>query len=236
MDNPKRDPQNSITGAVILIFIGIIFLLRQFDIVVIHNWWALFILIPAISSLSTLVKDLRAGTNALRVISQGVLGALFPTAIALMFLFNLDWVKYWPMFVILAGFSMILTGFLPSTGGLENIIKSIQPWLITWGLGVCIAGAIFFNQTLGIVQIDLPSTTLLGFPILVAASGGLIVALQAYQKSAMLKAGINIIAAVTLALPGIFAVLGVQANLILPLLIIAAGIVLVISFIGGQNK
>ena len=59
MENKNRDPQKSITGAIILILIGVVFLVKRLNLIEIQNWWALFILIPAISSLSNLIQDLR---------------------------------------------------------------------------------------------------------------------------------------------------------------------------------
>lgn len=233
MENNTRDPRNTITGAVILIFIGIIFVLRQLGI---QNWWALFILIPAISSLSTLVQDTQNGTATRKVITQGVLNALFPTAIAGMFLFNLDWAIFWPIFIILAGLSMLLTGFIQVSGGLENLVSALKPWLISWGFGVMLVGGLFLVQTLHIYDLSAINQNWWGVPILVAASGGLLAALIALRNNENLKAGANLITAVTLAIPGLFALFGLNTEFVLPLLIIAVGLSLLISFFGNSRK
>ncbi len=234
MENKTRDPQKSITGAIILILIGVVFLIKRLGIVEIENWWALFILIPAISSLSNLIQDVRRGISISAVIAQGILGALFPAAIAAMLLFNLSWVKFWPIFIILAGFSMLLSGFLPATRGLESIIKSAQPWLISSGLAVILTGSLFFVQTLKIFDIKNFVSNWWGLPILVAALGGVIAAYFSYQANEKTKTGLNLLAALILSIPGFFAILGIQANLIAPLLIITIGLVLIITFINQK--
>lgn len=234
MENKTRDPQKSITGAIILILIGVVFLIKRLGIVEIENWWALFILIPAISSLSNLIQDVRRGISISAVIAQGILGALFPAAIAAMLLFNLSWVKFWPIFIILAGFSMLLSGFLPATRGLESIIKSAQPWLISSGLAVILTGSLFFVQTLKIFDIKNFVSNWWGLPILVAALGGVIAAYFSYQANEKAKTGLNLLAALILSIPGFFAILGVQANLVAPLLIITIGLVLIITFINQK--
>ncbi len=231
MEIKNRDPQKSITGAVILILIGVVFLVKRLGLVDIENWWALFILIPAISSLSTLIQDLRRGISITAVIAQGILGALFPAAIAAMLLFNLSWVKFWPIFIILAGFSMLLSGFLPATRGLESLIKSAQPWLISSGLAVILTGSLFFIQTLKIFDITKFGSNWWGLPILVAAMGGVIAAYFSYQAGEKTKTGLNLLAALILSIPGFFALLGLQPNIIIPLLIIAVGLILIITFL-----
>lgn len=234
MENKNRDPQKSITGAIILILIGVVFLIKRLGIVEIENWWALFILIPTISSLSSLIQDLRRGISITAVIAQGILGALFPAAIAVMLLFNLSWVKFWPIFIILAGFSMLLTGFLPASGGLQTIVKSIQPWLISSGLAVILTGALFFIQALNILHINRFAANWWGIPILVAALGGVIAAYFSNQAGEKIKTGFNLLAALILSIPGFFAIFGLQANLVVPILIIAVGLILIITFVNQK--
>ncbi|MAT41712.1 MAG: hypothetical protein CL609_05170 [Anaerolineaceae bacterium] len=234
MENKNRDPQKSITGAIILILIGVVFLVKRLNLIEIQNWWALFILIPAISSLSNLIQDLRRGISMTAVIAQGILGAIFPAAIAAMLLFNLSWEKFWPIFIILAGFSLLLTGFLPAGKGLESLIQTIQPWLISSGLAVILTGSLFFVQTINFFNINKFVPNWWGLPILVAAMGGVIAAYFSFKADKKTKTGINLLAALILSIPGFFAILGIQANLVFPLLIIAIGMVLIITFINQK--
>ncbi len=231
MENKNRDPQNSITGAIILILIGVVFLLKRLGLADIQNWWALFILIPSISSISTLIQDMRRGITTAAVIAQGLLGALFPAAIAAMFLFDLSWVIFWPVFVILAGFSLLLSGFLPASSGLEPILQSVRPWLISSGLAVMLTGGLFFMQALDRVPFNRLLAHWWGIPILVAAVGGVIAAYLSFQAKEKIKTAFNLLAALIFSIPGFFALFGLQPNLVVPLLIVAIGLVLILTFI-----
>ena len=116
-EKPKRDerqnsgpdtwdnPQMRVIGAVALIGLGVIFLLRQYgvDIPLFQNWWAFFILIPGIGALWTGYNMYnRAGTWTQE--AQGAVGGgVVITLIAFIFLLNLDWGKVWPLFLIVPG-------------------------------------------------------------------------------------------------------------------------------------
>jgi hypothetical protein len=103
------DSRARVFGAVGLIALGVIFLLKQYgvDIPLFQNWWALFILIPAIGALWTGFNIYnRAGTwtqEARGAIGGGVIILL----IALIFLLDLDWGKVWPLFLIVPGVMLL---------------------------------------------------------------------------------------------------------------------------------
>ncbi len=235
MTNQSKDPQNQITGAIILIFIGLIFLINRLGFVEFQNWWAFFILIPAISSTSTLINNLRQGANPLKSIGEGVIGIFFPVVIAGIFLFNLSWVKLWPLFIIIAGFSMLITGLLPLGEGIGSIPKSIRPWIITWGLGVVLTGVFLLVQTLEIMSMKIFYTNWWGIPILVAASGGIFSVFLSKEETSKTGIFLNLMAALLLSIPGVFVLLGLQTNIVLPLIIIVVGILLILSFINGKK-
>ncbi len=98
-----------ITG-VILIVLGGIFLLRNtgiFDIPL-KNWWALFILIPAIGAFERAFRMYRSSGNQLTTPSRSSLfvGTLL-TFITFMFLFDLNWTFFGPIILILVGIAII---------------------------------------------------------------------------------------------------------------------------------
>lgn len=105
--NPDRAPW---AGGAILIVIGLVFLIRQMTGFELRNWWALFILIPAIPAYtmaySYYQQDEGRFTN--RVLGA-MLGGITPTVIALIFLLNLSWGGVWPLLLIMAGVSAILS-------------------------------------------------------------------------------------------------------------------------------
>lgn len=96
----------------ILIVLGALFLLRNtgtFDIPL-KNWWALFILLPAIGSLDSARRMYHSAGNRLTAPAGGslVVGLvlLFVTAT---FLFGLDWSYFGPILIILTGIGIVST-------------------------------------------------------------------------------------------------------------------------------
>ena len=94
----------------ILIGIGAYFLLRNFTDFELHNWWALFILIPAFGSLGKFMSDYRR-TGRIGGEARGALiGGLIMLFVAAIFLFGLNWGTVWPVFLIIAGLGALLSG------------------------------------------------------------------------------------------------------------------------------
>lgn len=95
-----------------VIAIGVIFLLRNlgYDIYLPfrHNWWALFILIPAVMMyLSTYERVKRLGHFDAEAGGR-LTGALAITVVAVIFLAGLSFGTWWPLFVIVGGLSILL--------------------------------------------------------------------------------------------------------------------------------
>lgn len=98
------------TGGLILIGIGTIFLLSQLTGFYIHNWWALFILIPAVCKLNEARQSYRAN-GRLTASSRGALfGGTLMAMVASVFLFNLSWNLFWPAVLIMLGIGALLNG------------------------------------------------------------------------------------------------------------------------------
>lgn len=95
---------------VILIAIGIIFMLRNIEVVELDNWWALFILIPTIVAFANGWKLYQEnGKQMSRQVRSRIIGGLFPLAVAVIFLLGLDFGNLWPVFIILAGIAVMLS-------------------------------------------------------------------------------------------------------------------------------
>src|SRR5690349_20289341 len=116
-EKPKRDqrqdggldwrdnPQARVVGAIALIGLGVVFLLRQYgvDIPLFQNWWALFILIPAVAALWAGYNTYtRTGTWTQEARGE-IGGGIIILLVAVIFLFNMDWGKVWPLFLIVPG-------------------------------------------------------------------------------------------------------------------------------------
>jgi hypothetical protein len=79
-----------------------------------QNWWALFILLPAIGAFATAWRIFQDAGGRLTYAARGALLAgsilVYTTVI---FLLNLSWVMLGPVVIILAGVGMLLNYALP---------------------------------------------------------------------------------------------------------------------------
>jgi hypothetical protein len=115
---PPRD-RNATAPAAALIIVGGIFLLRNLDLLPIYsNWWALLLLVP-LFFLGQRILDLRSKEGGrLPAAARGpVTGFLSVSLVMVIFLFDLDWGEFWPLFIILAGVSFLIGGSGPRTAG-----------------------------------------------------------------------------------------------------------------------
>jgi hypothetical protein len=94
----------------VLILAGVVFLLTNVAGVSLQNWWALFILIPALGSLWTAYTMFKRSGGKFTAASRGPLvGGLVLLGVTAMFLFNLDWEKAWPVLLIVAGAAVLIS-------------------------------------------------------------------------------------------------------------------------------
>jgi hypothetical protein len=90
----------------VLILLGAIFLAENYFGTTLDNWWALFILIPAVSTLATAYALWRDGhtDGAIGSFIAGI-GFLILTAL---FLLDLPIGRLWPVFLIVAGVALLI--------------------------------------------------------------------------------------------------------------------------------
>ncbi len=105
-------------GGIILILLGGIFLLENLGLPTIGNWWALFVLLPAVATLgaawSRYIDD--GGVISSAVISSAVVGLGFVALAAALFV-GLDLSLIWPVGLILIGIGVFAGALLrPSNG------------------------------------------------------------------------------------------------------------------------
>ena len=96
----------------ILIVLGALFLLRNTGMldISLKNWWALFILLPAIGSLDSARRMYRSADNRLTAPASGSLVVgLVLLFVAATFLFGLDWSYFGPILIILTGIGIVAT-------------------------------------------------------------------------------------------------------------------------------
>ena len=96
---------------VALIAMGLLFLVQNYFGYPLRNWWALFILIPAVGSFTTAWYSWRSGHGAYAAAGSLTMGVVF-TTVAAIFLLELPWGRVWPIFIILAGVGMLLPALI----------------------------------------------------------------------------------------------------------------------------
>lgn len=100
------------TVGIIVVALGIILLLRNLgvDLFFLHfdNWWALVILIAAVVPLSHAVHRWRQEGFSYAVVG-GILSSVILATVGLLFLLQLSFFTWWPLFVIYGGVFMLIT-------------------------------------------------------------------------------------------------------------------------------
>ena len=98
-------------AGLVLILLGAAFMLQNLGlfIVPLHNWWALFILIPAAAAFDQSYRTYRQEGNLLTGPARAsLIGGTVLTLIAATFLFSLSWALVGPLMLILAGVAVLL--------------------------------------------------------------------------------------------------------------------------------
>lgn len=103
-------------GGALLLFIGLLLLGRNLNFMTFDNWWALFIMLPALGSFSTAwgMYQAAGGRFTMRARSAMIVGLVL-TAVTIMFLFNLNWTILGPVLLILAGIGLLVNVVLPGS-------------------------------------------------------------------------------------------------------------------------
>jgi len=100
-------------GGLVLILIGAAFLLENFGVPFLTNWWALFILIPAFGSFLAAWEIFQDNGRLTRGgVATLTVGSLL-TILALAFLLGLNIGLYWPVLLIAGGMVLMGIAFLP---------------------------------------------------------------------------------------------------------------------------
>lgn len=113
-DKPAHLGWSRIATGSVVILVGVLFLLRNFGVhlpfMEMHNWWALFILLGAVPSLGMALGRFQKTGRVDLIVLHSLLSAACIILVAVFFLFDLDWARWWPLFVIYGGLWMLLGG------------------------------------------------------------------------------------------------------------------------------
>jgi cation transport ATPase len=100
-------------AGIVLILLGLVFLLQNIGGFSLQNWWAVFILIPALGSFASAWNTYQNSGGFTAAVRGPLVGGLFLTAIALIFLFNISFGIYWPVLLIIGGLLILASVLLP---------------------------------------------------------------------------------------------------------------------------
>jgi hypothetical protein len=96
-------------GGAVLVLIGLVFLLRNTGAFNLENWWALFILIPAIGAFGAAWNNYQSSGGRLTAGARGsLIGGFILLLITVVFLFGLNFGLVWPFILILGGIALLL--------------------------------------------------------------------------------------------------------------------------------
>jgi hypothetical protein len=114
---PARSYDYRLIPALFVIAIGVLFLLRNlgygFDFFEFHNWWAWLILVASVAPLTRAYELYRASGKFDGMVAHHLFVAGAVIVVAVLFLLDLDWGRWWPLFVILGGLGMLARGDRP---------------------------------------------------------------------------------------------------------------------------
>jgi len=96
---------------IILIAVGVIFLFTNLTGFHLNNWWALFILIPAVKNFGGAWSSYQRHGRFTKSARGSLTGGFILSLIASAFLFDLDWGIIWPVFLIIGGVSALFSGW-----------------------------------------------------------------------------------------------------------------------------
>ncbi|NLG48753.1 MAG: hypothetical protein GX552_01420 [Chloroflexi bacterium] len=109
MEQNEQEKQFPLAAAVSLVILGIVFLLRNFGVLEINNWWALFFFVPVAYLLISAWTTFRAKEGRLtHETTSPIIGSLVLITVALVFLLELDWGSIWPVYMIIGAVAILL--------------------------------------------------------------------------------------------------------------------------------
>ncbi len=216
---PRKHHRSSIWWGLVLIFIGlIIFAQRAGWLGPQYNWWALFIFVPAIGTLSGAFYAFQSSGKFNAAVRSSLGSGLIILTVAFMFLFGVSWADWWPLIVIVPGVSFVLTGFS------SREIINMSFWI---GLGAMFLGAGFLALNLNLYDVEgaFAPYRWWGVAILIPAAGAFINALIAAARGRRFGTILGlIIFGLMAAATGIVALLGLDWNILAPILLIVVGV------------
>jgi hypothetical protein len=148
-----------------------------------ENWWAVFILLPAVGLLGAAALAVCLARGAFTLWARLALSAgLVVLAVALMFTLDLDWGIAWPVMVIVPGLALMLNGFTKPRLRLGSLLGSTAAMSFWIGATLALLGGAFLLDQTGRISLDtfFGVTRWWSFFILLPGVGALLTALAIY--------------------------------------------------------
>ncbi len=229
MNKKKASRGSLISGALILIAVIGFLGMQAFHLIDFQNWWAILFLIPAISSFGNLLDEFSQKKPISFSFVSALSGILFPTLIAYLLLFNLAWLRYLPVFIIIAGIILFQSGFVQTNDSFGNFARKFRPWLIAGGAAVVITGFLSFRLIVQGETRTIPSSPWWGLPLVIFASGGVF---QAFGKNGTLSRSrvsnfFNLLTSFLLFIPALLTILNRRLDPYAALFLLAGGILII---------
>jgi hypothetical protein len=121
-DASRSQPRSRIEeagAALVIIAIGVAFLAGNLGFhlpfLAWHNGWALFILFGAVAPASRAVARYRVAGRVDAIVAKSLLSAGVAAAIAAMFLLDVSFGVWWPVFLVIGGLYMLIPGGNPKS-------------------------------------------------------------------------------------------------------------------------
>jgi hypothetical protein len=218
----------------ILIIVGVVFLVQNLHLAnFTFNWWALFIFIPVVGSLSAAWDALREDGSFSAKVGGSLGSAVVIGTVGTILLFGLDWVRYWPLMVIAVGLSAFFTGLGRVDVLGRNNLSALTRMSVWVGLAAMVLG-------LGFLAVYLPIPALQMYlvarwwaiPILIAGFGAVMGALAIFwqnNREMNWAAWSMFLIAVFIIGVGLLALFALDWNLLFPIILIACGLVIMVG-------
>lgn len=138
-------------GLSLVLLGGLLFLLSVLN-VSLENWWALFILMPALAMFGGGWVLPRNENGRFSIASRFFFAlSLVILVVAGMFLLNMDWSIWWPLMIITPGLSLLLVVGRNSDNPIASAWIGFFRWVSATMLGL---GGVFLAYTFGFTDLD----------------------------------------------------------------------------------
>jgi hypothetical protein len=113
IEERRAGRSGSWAAGAILILIGIFIMLQNLTSFELENWWALFIMIPALGAFGNALRAFQNDGGLSGQARASLISGVILTMVTAIFLLGLNWTILGPVLLILAGVGLLLNVILP---------------------------------------------------------------------------------------------------------------------------